>query len=190
MACSELGIRYTPENSVSVTFCCWPECEPAKGEEFVALNRINLPQPVALASSEEVKHPPLFLTPPNPLRRLLASTTILRRRKSLQLLWHWGAQIIDKMWRDHKLSRFLRQSSRFSLINVLWCIKGLQLNACDLCSSLTWEESTRLNYSTLLDANKSYSDSPHYYYYAILHQCSTAQHLHVWAIAVCILWCF
>lgn len=164
MACPSLGYATLPDNSVSVTFCCWPECEPANGEEFVALNRINVPQPVAPAFSVEVKHPPLFLPPPNPLRRLHASTTILRRRKSLQLLRHWGAQIIDKMRCDHKLSRFLRQSSRFSLINVLWCIKRLQLNACELCSSLTWEESTRLNYSTFSDANKSYSDSPHYYY--------------------------
>lgn len=58
------GISYTPDNCVSVAFCYWLVCEPAKGEEFVALNRINVSQPVAPASSMEVKHPPLFIPPP------------------------------------------------------------------------------------------------------------------------------
>lgn len=61
LAHSELRISDTPDNFVSITFCSQPVCEAAKGEEFVALNRINVSQPVAPTSSEEVKHPPLFI---------------------------------------------------------------------------------------------------------------------------------
>lgn len=61
----ESWISYNPENCECNTLLM-PTVKAAKGDDFVALNRISVSQPVGLLSSVQGKHPPLLLSPSSP----------------------------------------------------------------------------------------------------------------------------